>query len=215
MDYNNPLGVEYRVVNDGEHLGQPVRMVSGARTYDADIDDLWDAVTNPERIPRWFAPVTGRLELNGDYQIEGNAGGRITHCEKPTAFDLTWECGGNTSWVTVRLETVDDGTRLTLAHLMGKDADSEAHWKKYGPGATGVGWDLGFLALGLHLKDVEAILNEQDHNAWLASEAGKVFLKGCAEAWGHAHVELGEAQEVAVAMARATAAFYCGEEHAS
>jgi len=32
---------------------------------------------------------------------------------------------------------------------MHKSYMSERHWKKYGPGATGVGWDLWFLALGL------------------------------------------------------------------
>ena len=150
MDYSNALGIEYRVVKDAEYQGQPVRAVSGARTYDAEIEELWDAVTNAERIPRWFAPITGELKLGGRYQLEGNAGGEITRCDAPTALDITWEYYGNVSWVTVRLESVSDGTRLTLEHLMGKDEASEEHWKKYGPGATGVGWELGFLGLGLY-----------------------------------------------------------------
>ena len=31
----------------------------------------------PERIPRWFLPVSGDLRLGGRYQLEGNAGGEV------------------------------------------------------------------------------------------------------------------------------------------
>ncbi len=55
------------------------------------IVELWDAVTNAERIPRWFAAITGELKLGGRYQLEGNAGGDITRCDAPTAVDITWE----------------------------------------------------------------------------------------------------------------------------
>ena len=131
MDYSNALGIEYRAVKDAEHQGQPVRIVSGSRTYSAEIEELWDAVTNSERIPRWFAPITGELKLGGRYQLEGNAGGDITRCDPPRALDVTWECG-NVSWVTVRLESVTGGTRLTLEHLMGKDeAGTLAALKSY------------------------------------------------------------------------------------
>ena len=210
MDYDNALGIGYRVVKDGEHDGQPVRIVSGSRSYDAEVEELWDAVTNAERIPRWFAPITGELELGGRYQIEGNAGGRITRCDKPTALDITWEYSDNVSWVTVRLEPDGEGTRLTLEHLIGKDEESEAHWKKYGPGATGVGWELGFLALGQYLATGDAVI-ESETNVWMASANGKTFIQDCAKAWGEAHTVSGEAPAAAKSMAAKTAAFYCGE----
>ena len=57
-----------------------------------------DAVTSAERIPRWFLPVSGRLELGGRYQLEGNAGGTIRRCERPSHLGLTWELGGDVSW---------------------------------------------------------------------------------------------------------------------
>jgi uncharacterized protein YndB with AHSA1/START domain len=205
MDYSNALGIEGRAVKDAEYQGQPVRIVSGSRTYSAEIEDLWDAITNSERIPRWFAPITGELKLGGRYQLEGNAGGDITRCDPPRALDITWECG-NVSWVTVRLESVTGGTRLTLEHLMGRDEASEAHWKKYGPGATGVGWELGFLGLGLYLESGEAVIESEI----MASPHGNAFIENCARSWSDAHIRSGEDAATASAMAAETAAFYCG-----
>ena len=206
MEVNNSLGIEYRVVKDSEYLGQPVRLVGGSRTYSVEINELWDAVTNPERLALWFAPISGELKPGGRFQLEGNAGGDIVHCEPPKALDVTWECG-SMSWVTVRLEPATDGTRLTLEHLIPKDDASEAHWKKYGPGATGVGWDLGFLGLSLYLKNGEAV----DENQLVSTPEGKTFMKDSAKSWGEAHVQSGEADATASVAAAETAKFYCGD----
>jgi hypothetical protein len=43
------------------------------RTYDAPIEDVWDACSDPDRLKRWFSPVSGDLRLGGRFQIEGNA----------------------------------------------------------------------------------------------------------------------------------------------
>lgn len=211
MDFSNPLGIEYRVVKNAEHQGQPVRIVSGARTYAAEPEELWDALTDGQRIARWFSRVSGDLKLGGRYQIEGNAGGEITRCDPPAALDVTWEFADNLSWVTVRLEPVADGTRLTLNHIMAKDPASEAHWKQYGPGATGVGWDFGYLILGLHLASGGEAVQEEQYNAWIASPEGKAFIRICAARWSDAHVAGGEDAPTAAAMAEQTAKFYCGE----
>ena len=209
MDYSNAFGIEYRVVKDAEYNSQPVRVVSGARIFNTEIKELWDAVTNVERIPRWFAPITGELKLGGRYQLKGNAGGEIIRCDAPTALDVTWEFYGNVSWVTVRLESVSDGTRLTLEHVMGKDKASEAHWKKYGPGATGVGWEYGFLGMGLYLKSGEPV-SESETNTWSATKDGKAFIEKCAKEWGEAHIVAGEDRAIAEAMAIETVMFYSG-----
>ena len=57
-------------------VGEGARSAWSA-TYDAPIDDVWDALTNPERIGRWFLPISGDYRLGGRYQFEGNAGGEI------------------------------------------------------------------------------------------------------------------------------------------
>jgi uncharacterized protein YndB with AHSA1/START domain len=210
MDFNNPLGVVYRVVKEMTHDGQPARVVSGSATFDTDRGDLWDAVTNAERIPRWFLPISGDLQLGGRYQLEGNAGGKITRCDPPEAFDITWEYGSNVSWVNVRLDADGEATRLTLDHIMLKDQASEEHWRKFGPGATGVGWDLGFVGLLLHVRTGETVPQEEAH-AWMASDAGKQFIRDWAAAWGEAHIDSGEDTTIAREMAEKTAKFYCGE----
>ena len=93
------VGAVTRELQQREHEGQTARVVVAARSYDTDIQDLWDALTNPERIPRWFLPVSGDLKLGGRYQFQGNAGGTITACEPPRRVAATWEFGGAVSWV--------------------------------------------------------------------------------------------------------------------
>ncbi len=213
MDFSNPLGIVYRVTKEVTHDGQPARVVSGSTTFDTTSDDLWDAVTNAERIPHWFLPISGDLKLGGRYQLEGHAGGEITRCDPPEAFDITWKCGANVSWVHVRLAADGDGTRLTLEHIMLKDEASEEHWRKYGPGATGVGWDLGLVGLALHIRTGETVPQEESH-AWMASDDGKQFIRKSAAAWREAHVDSGEDATIANEMAKQTAMFYCGESEA-
>src|SRR6185295_15930565 len=125
-----------------EHEGKRARVVVAARAYDTDTDDLWNALTSRERIPRWFLPIEGELRLGGRYQLQGNAGGTITRCDPPSALDLTWEFGGAASWVQVRLEPDGRRTRFVLEHIAHRDGIGADHWKKFGPGAVGIGWDL-------------------------------------------------------------------------
>ena len=54
-----------RKVEDVTHDGAPARAVVASRDYPTHIDDLWNAITDKARIPRWFAPVEGELELGG------------------------------------------------------------------------------------------------------------------------------------------------------
>ena len=211
MDYGNALGIEFRGTEEITHRGKPARSVTGTRVFLTEVDDLWDALTNPERIPRWFLPISGDLRLGGQYKLKGHAGGRITRCDPPKALDVTWEYGSDTSWLRVRLEPKGRGTRLLLEHVMLKDADSESHWKQYGPGATGVGWDLSFLALGYHLVNNGATINPEENVAWTASDNGKLFIRNAAKNWGAAHIAAGESAGTANDMANLTAKFYTGE----
>jgi uncharacterized protein YndB with AHSA1/START domain len=207
--FANALGAEFRQFENRDHDGKPARVVVAVRTYDTDQGDLWDALTNRERIPRWFLPVEGDLKLEGRYQLKGNAGGTITRCDPPQALDLTWEFGGGMSWVTVRLQPEGERTRLTLEHIV-LASDVDEHWAKFGPGAVGVGWDLALFGLALHLESRGAAVDHAAVHQWLASEEGKTFMRASAAAWSDAHIAGGEDPSVARGMAERTAKFYTG-----
>src|SRR5215813_14546632 len=103
LDVERHLGAVTRTVSELTRDSKPARCVTLTRLYDTTVDDLWDAVTNPERLPRWFLPVEGDLRLGGRYQLKGNASGQITTCDAPRVLNHTWEFGGQISWVQVRL----------------------------------------------------------------------------------------------------------------
>ena len=141
MEFDIPrqIGAVTRKLETRLHEGRPAWVVVATRTYDTTVEDLWDAVTTKERIPRWFLPITGDLRLGGRYQLQGNAGGTITRCEPPSAVGMTWEFGGEVSWVEVTLEPTADGrAHLHLEHVAHV---SDERWDEFGPGAVGVGWD--------------------------------------------------------------------------
>ena len=97
FDLADHIGAMTRSVKNLERDGKPMKAVIASRIYDTDAADLWDALTNPERLPRWFAPVTGDFKLGGKYQVEGNAGGTVTTCEPEKKLALTWEFMGGMS----------------------------------------------------------------------------------------------------------------------
>src|SRR3954463_5213664 len=114
IDIAHHIGAVSRTVESRTHDGRPAHAVIASRAYDTTVDDLWDALTSKERIPRWFLPVEGDLQLGGRYQLKGNAGGTITACTPPDHFAATWEFGGATSWIDVSLAAERDKARLTL-----------------------------------------------------------------------------------------------------
>lgn len=194
-------------------VGERVLEAGAARTatvsqvYDTDVEDLWDAVTSAERISRWFLPVSGELRLGGRYQLEGNAGGTIERCDPPKSFFATWEYGGQTSWIEVRLSPEQDGrARFELEHIAHVEDDI---WNQFGPGAVGIGWDQGLLGLALHIslgEDVPADMGP----AWAMTDEGKEFTRQSGEGWYKAHVASGADEATARACADRTIAAYTG-----
>ncbi len=207
FDVAKHLGAITRAVEDSTHEGTPVKVVVATRTYPTEIDDLWQAVTDPERIARWFAPVSGDLRLGGRFQVEGNAGGEVRACEAPRHLAITWEFGGDVSWVDLVLEEAADGAALTLRHAADV-ADSE-HWSTYGPGAVGVGWELGLMGLSEYVAAGEGVSHDE-FEAWGASPDGQALMTGAASGWGEADALVSGDPEASRAAAARTAAFYTG-----
>ncbi|NEB03687.1 SRPBCC family protein [Streptomyces sp. SID13726] len=194
-----------RQVDSGE-----ARTVLLRRTYDAEAADVWDAVTSPERIARWFMPVSGELKVGGRYQLEGNAGGEILECVEPERLRVSWLYGPDPGFseVEVRL-TPEDGERtvLELEHVAVVPDD---FWDQFGPGAVGVGWDLGLYGLALHLAG--GGLSKEEAATWHTTPEGSEFITGSGRGWGEAYAASGADEETAKRTAAATVAFYTGTE---
>lgn len=192
-----------REVRTGSRDGKPTKSTVARRTYSTDQADLWDAVTNAERLPRWFSPVTGELRLGGQYRIEGNASGVIEECDEPRFFALTWVFDEQVSWVRVALTPAEDGTTLEIAH----EAIIDDFWDEYGPGAGGVGWDLALLGLGTYL-DTGAELDPEEVMTFTFKPEGTEFVRISAADWAGAAISDGDDPVAAKAASERTIAFY-------
>jgi uncharacterized protein YndB with AHSA1/START domain len=208
VDVERVLGLVRRDLAWVEKDGQKLVKLIASRVYDTHVDDAWDALTNRERIPRWFMPIDGDLKLGGRYQLAGNAGGTITACEPPKHLAMTWEYGGMTTWVEVTLQSVaSEKTRLTLEHT----APVDDKWNEYGPGATGVGWEGGLLGLDLYLANGGKEGVAKEGMKWAMSDEGKRFNRVASELWCKADIAFGTDPAKARSAADKTRAAYTGE----
>lgn len=183
------------------------RVLTIEQELPADAADLWDALTNAERLPRWFLPVEGDLRAGGRYALEGNASGVVESCDPPSSFTATWEFGGDTTRIAVRVEPAgDDRARLTLEHETPASAPA---WGEFGPGATGIGWDLSLIGLALHLGSRGAF-DPDAGTTWAGEDDGERFLVLSGEAWRDAHLAAGADPAAARVAAERTIAAYLG-----
>jgi uncharacterized protein YndB with AHSA1/START domain len=204
LDVDRLIGAVRREFVRREYNGKPALSVIAHRTYDTTADDLWNAITTRDRICRWLGVIEGELVLGGRYQIQGNASGQITTCEPPRHLALTWEFAGSVSWVEVTLAPDGKRTHLVLEHI-GPDVPDE-HFEKYGPGAGGVGWELGLVGLAHHLETGESAPSEAEPTPEL-----KQLIRLAAAEWGRAAIAGGVPEDQARAQAARTAAFYTGD----
>jgi uncharacterized protein YndB with AHSA1/START domain len=68
--------------------------------FEADIDDLWSALTDPRRLDRWIGEVGGDLRLGGEYRYRFYASGAEG---------------------TGRVEACEPSHRMLLAHGLGQE----------------------------------------------------------------------------------------------
>lgn len=178
------------------------------RTYDAGIADVWDAVTDPERLGRWFLPVTGEFKVGGRYQLEGNAGGEILECVEPERLRVSWLFGPDPGFGEVEVRLTAEGEERTVFELEHVAVVPDEFRDRFGPGAVGVGWDLMFLGLGMHLAG--AGMTKEEVEVWQTSSEAKEYTTRSGEAWGAAYAASGADPETVAATTAATIGFYTG-----
>ncbi|BAU87363.1 dehydrogenase [Streptomyces laurentii] len=207
-DADAELGRVHREVGTREVPDGTADTVLLRRTYETGAADLWDALTSPGRLGRWFLPVSGELAPGGHYRLEGNAAGEILECVAPERLRLSWLFGPDPglSEVTVRLTPA--GPARTVLELDHVAVASPEFRERYGPGAAGVGWDMALHALARHVAG--ATLGRAEATAWEASAEGRAFLTHAGEAWGAAYAAAGADPRTVESTTAATVAFYTG-----
>ena len=206
IDVNGHISSVERRVGTRTLAAGEARTVTIARVFDTSPEDLWDACTDPERISRWFLPISGDLRLGGRYAFEGNASGTIERCEPPARVDATWEFGGQTSWVELRLTPEPDGrARFALRPHRPR--------RRRALGAVRPG--RGRHRLGPRRARPDACTWRTPHSpsgrpstAWQASDEGRAFVRLASERWAEASIAAGtDPAEARAAETRVTDAY--------
>lgn len=130
--------------------------------YDTDIDDLWSAITDPDRLARWFGEVEGELSQGGEFRVQiadaGERTGQVDACEPPQRvvvttretdesyrrgqgvppFDAVWEA----------TLTADGDQTILVIEVQGMPLDKIAFF--------GAGWQI-------HAENLAAHITGRDH----------------------------------------------------
>lgn len=157
------------VADDGE------RRLRFERLYPFPVAEVWDAITDRERLGRWLFPTTfepragGGLEVDmGDY---GTASGRVLVWSEPNHLEYEWGqpstiSGSDETW-RIRFLLSDAGsagTRLVFEHVLPEPSRPEF--------AAGWHWYLARLALHLGGGVPAAVETDEDFDRLLAHYGG-------------------------------------------
>jgi uncharacterized protein YndB with AHSA1/START domain len=125
-----------RVIFGRLRLGPGGAAVRFEWRYAADADLVWSALTRPERLARWLAPVHGELVVGGEVRVDFG-GGALAHvavrdCRPGQCLVLQWVFpDGLATPLRVDLRRDGDDTVLALDHSGFPDSPVEyaAAWQ--------------------------------------------------------------------------------------
>ena len=175
----------------GEKAGGPVRSVTLTLVTPRHLpSEVWDVIAQPERLARWYGPVSGELRVGGRFRVEGEAAGTILACEPGRRLEFAWEAAGESGWVDIALSHYGGGgARLILTHSV-RETD---RWRTFGPAGIGVGWDLASHALVGHLSRPGVDI---DLRTVAALPESRRLLASSAESWGRLAIEAGDKKAI-------------------
>ncbi len=87
--------------------------------FDTDIDDLWSAVTDPQRLARWLGEVDGDLRVGGEFRARFFASGwegtgRVEACAPPRRLLLSTTEPGQDDEHFIEATLAADGAHTIL-----------------------------------------------------------------------------------------------------
>jgi uncharacterized protein YndB with AHSA1/START domain len=127
------------------------------RVYPTGIDDLWDAVTVPERLARWLVvrldgvPALGET-VHAAFTSQWDGSVRVDVCDRPERLLVTMTSDGETTETEVLLTAVDDDRTRLVIEERGFTADEVAD--------HGAGWQV-------HVEDLGTALAGGEPEPWL------------------------------------------------
>ena len=116
------------------------------RHYATTPADLWQACTDPDRLARWFAPVSGDLRPGGEFAVHFDDGDvphcRVVSCEAPRRLVWEWPIREVPNVVTAEVSADGEGSRLVLRHARLTPAQVAGY---------AAGWDTYVRSLDAHV----------------------------------------------------------------
>lgn len=152
-------------------LGHVVRDATGVRLdfvrdYDASLDEVWSAVTDPERLARWFGrwsgdPTTGTVKV----VMSAEAGTEpatvtIDACEPPRRLAVTLNSPDGPWPLELALTEQVTGTSLRFLHHLAQPYDASS---------IGPGWQFYLDRLGAEIEGMPAPHTWENYYPVLAS----------------------------------------------
>ena len=123
--------------------------------FATDIEDMWTAISDPERLARWVAEIEGDLVPGGMVDATFTSGwegtGRIDICEAPHRLVVTMSPGAEDETVIEAILTVEGALTRLVVEERGIPADEAS--------AHGAGWQT-------HIEDLASYLNGQERGIW-------------------------------------------------
>ncbi|GAB3787319.1 SRPBCC family protein [Nocardioides ungokensis] len=116
--------------------------------FDTDVDDLWSALTEPDRLARWLGEVEGDLRLGGDFRARYFASGwegtgHVDVCEPPRRLLISTKSTDEPDGVIEVTLTADGDQTVLVIEDRGVPVDQVA---AYGAGDQ------------IHVEDLAAYL---------------------------------------------------------
>lgn len=140
-----------RIIGTTRATGDGRGAVRVEDVYDTGVDDLWDAVTDPGRLARWVAEVTGELRPGGRVHARFTSGwdgpGRIDVCEAPHRLAVTMSPGTPEETVIEAVLSAVPGSAAGRTRLVVEERGIPVGEL----GAHGAGWQAHVEDLAAHL----------------------------------------------------------------